>query len=276
MAKYDDWDLRIAREAVEYNRANPDPEHAGAEQWAEERLATIEAYFAQGLGGTATPVADEERSFPRGNGSSNYSTTKTTGATPKQESFIRSLCQERGVDADALLATIKTTRQASEAIDRLKAQPRQQQERPVTERQAAFLQDLLAERRHVYGDDILSHLNFAAASALIEELLKSPRVAKVADHGIRHGRYAFQPAEGPAQFYRVSQNGYITVIAGPQEHPYRGQLNEALLSIKADPKAAAALYGQLIGSCGRCGLTLTDEVSRTRGLGPICASKSEW
>lgn len=274
MAKYDDWDLRIAREAVEYNRANPDPEHAGAEQWAEERLAMIEAYFSEGKGGTATPVADEaEGTLPRGNGSTNYGRQATTGATPKQESFIRSLCDERGVDADALLATIKTSRQASEAIDRLKAQPRQQQVRPATERQMEFLQDLLAEREHKFTD--VANLNFDAASAMITALLEAPRVSK-APHGIRQGRYAFQPEGAPAQFYRVSQRGYIYVQAGPAEHPYRGQLNEALQAIKADPKAAAELYGQLIGACGRCGLPLTDETSRSLGLGPVCASKSDW
>lgn len=34
---------------------------------------------------------------------------------------------------------------------------------------------------------------------------------------------------------------------------------------------AAALYGQKLGHCGRCGRTLTDEESRARGIGPTCA-----
>lgn len=29
-------------------------------------------------------------------------------------------------------------------------------------------------------------------------------------------------------------------------------------------------YGQMIGKCGVCGRTLTDELSRERGIGPIC------
>lgn len=274
MAKYDDWDLRIAREAVEYNRANPDPEHAGAEQWAEERLAMIEAYFAEGKGGTATPVADEApRSMPRGNGSSNYG-GQVDGPTPAQERFIRSLCEERGLDADEVLASIKDKRAASKKIDELKAIKPQAVVRPATERQLAFLQDLLSEREHSFDGD-LSDLHFGKASNMIEQLLQAPRTGKSA-HGIRHGRYAFQPAEGQAQFYRVGQNGRIYVQAGPAEHPYNGKLNEALEAIKADPQAHAALYGQLIGACGRCGLPLTDETSRAAGLGPICSSKTDW
>jgi len=275
-AKYDDWDLRIAREAVEYNRANPDPEHQGAIDWAEARLATIEAYFAEGKGGVAQPVADEEPfQGGRGSGHTNYGAQQATGASEAQERFIRSLCAERGLDADEVLASIKDRRAASKKIDELKAMPRQEQKRPATEGQLRFLQDLLTERVHEYTADQVAQWGFAEASAAIEQLLAAPRV-KTPAHGIRHGRYAYQPEGAQAQFYRVSQSGRIYIQAGPAEHPYRGQLNEALEAIKADPKAAAALYGQLIGQCGRCSLPLTDETSRSIGLGPICASKSDW
>jgi Family of unknown function (DUF6011) len=113
------------------------------------------------------------------------------------------------------------------------------------------------------------------ASELITLLFDTPR-AKVAAHGIREGRYAFEIAPGEARFYRVTRTGRIRVQAGPSEHPYNGALNADLEWIKANPREAAALYGRLVGSCGRCGLTLTDDDSRARGLGPICAGKSEW
>ena len=32
----------------------------------------------------------------------------------------------------------------------------------------------------------------------------------------------------------------------------------------------------LAGSCGHCGRTLTNEESRARGIGPICAGKMGW
>lgn len=274
---YDSWDLATLRDAAEFNRANPDPEHAGAEQWVEEKLAAAEAQLVRKV---AVPVADEAPgSLPRGTGASNYGGQATTGASEAQERFIRSLCEERGLDADAVLASVKDRRAASKKIDELKAMPRQEQVRPATERQAEYLQDLLAERVHSFdlGDPRVAaeFATFKGASLAIELLQQAPRL-KAPVHGIRPGRYAYQLDGANDQFYRVAQDGRIYVQAGPAEHPYRAKLNEALLAIKADPKTHAALYGQLIGRCGRCSLPLTDDTSRSIGLGPICASKSDW
>jgi hypothetical protein len=44
----------------------------------------------------------------------------------------------------------------------------------------------------------------------------------------------------------------------------------ALQKIAADPKAAAVLFGQETGTCGRCGSPLTNATSRAYGLGPDC------
>lgn len=41
-------------------------------------------------------------------------------------------------------------------------------------------------------------------------------------------------------------------------------------------EAAAARYGHEIGECGMCGRTLTNDVSRERGIGPVCAAKAGW
>lgn len=54
---------------------------------------------------------------------------------------------------------------------------------------------------------------------------------------------------------------------------YKGQITEALRVIAADPMAAAAAYGQLTSTCGRCGRPLEDKDSVARGLGPDCAKK---
>lgn len=37
--------------------------------------------------------------------------------------------------------------------------------------------------------------------------------------------------------------------------------------------AAQQLFGQTVGSCARCGRSLTDQISRAAGLGPECRSK---
>lgn len=54
---------------------------------------------------------------------------------------------------------------------------------------------------------------------------------------------------------------------------YEGEILDALRQILADPKAAAAEYGRLTGTCGVCGRHLEDEESVARGIGPICWAK---
>lgn len=54
---------------------------------------------------------------------------------------------------------------------------------------------------------------------------------------------------------------------------YRGKVEDALRTILADPKAAMAAYGKLVGRCGACGRKLEDEASVAAGIGPICAGK---
>lgn len=57
---------------------------------------------------------------------------------------------------------------------------------------------------------------------------------------------------------------------------YTGEIKDALRAIVADPKAASAAYGKLVGRCGVCNRKLEDEASVERGIGPICANKMGW
>jgi hypothetical protein len=57
---------------------------------------------------------------------------------------------------------------------------------------------------------------------------------------------------------------------------YTGEIKEALRAIIADPKAASAAYGKLVGRCGVCGRKLEDEASVERGIGPVCMGKMGW
>jgi hypothetical protein len=45
------------------------------------------------------------------------------------------------------------------------------------------------------------------------------------------------------------------------------------LTILADPRAASAAYGRLVGRCGVCGRPLEDPESVERGIRPVCADK---
>lgn len=44
-----------------------------------------------------------------------------------------------------------------------------------------------------------------------------------------------------------------------------------LSKIAADPMGAMLLFGQLEAHCGHCGRRLTNDDSRARGIGPVCA-----
>lgn len=114
---------------------------------------------------------------------------------------------------------------------------------------------------------------------------------------LRHlpaGRYAYQPADGQAQFLVVQKPdegrwaGCIFVksqhsddleragFQGARQDTYRGTHIEALTAIARDPRGAMELYGQLIGACGHCGRTLTNEESREIGIGPVCRAAMGW
>lgn len=43
--------------------------------------------------------------------------------------------------------------------------------------------------------------------------------------------------------------------------------------IAADPEAASRRYGKELGKCGVCGRTLTNDLSRELGIGPVCRSR---
>lgn len=96
------------------------------------------------------------------------------------------------------------------------------------------------------------------------------------------GRYAILD-DGVTKFYKVDVptegkwTGYVfvKVQASDDFHNIRGrEAREHIVNeIAKDPEAAMLLYGRELGKCGHCGRTLTDEDSRARGIGPICAGK---
>ena len=57
---------------------------------------------------------------------------------------------------------------------------------------------------------------------------------------------------------------------------YKGDIADALKTIAADPAAASAAYGRLVGRCGICNRPLEDADSVARGIGPICAQNAGW
>lgn len=180
---------------------------------------------------------------------------------------------------------------------------------PATEKQLSFLITLATERGWIYDNkertltnpegrtasvDILSK---AAASAVIDGLLKTPKVAKaqpkaesapvVTEDGmymIGDTIYKVQRAiHGSGRLYAK-----VLVIV---ENAVWDEDNEKIVTpavvrfdrapgviFKLRPehrmtKDQAKEFGALYGTCVRCAATLTDEESIDRGMGPVCAGK---
>ena len=103
---------------------------------------------------------------------------------------------------------------------------------------------------------------------------------KVAD-----GYYAVD-TDGKISFYHVNTptegrwEGYtfVDVQAGSDfiKLPSQRVRNAVIAKIAVDPKEASLRYGREIGRCGVCGRTLTNQDSRDRGIGPVCADKMGW
>jgi hypothetical protein len=176
--------------------------------------------------------------------------------------------------------------------------------RTASEKQVNFIAKLLGEKdlstydagkASILGQVVsgeITTLPSTSASAAIKELLALPVKAAVTtekpaavDYGVPAGRYAVDLGEG-VKFYVIDQPtegrwaGYtfVKVQASDDLYPVKqyAAKNAILRAIAVNPAEASLRYGRLLGSCGVCGRTLTDETSRERGIGPVCADKTGW
>lgn len=136
------------------------------------------------------------------------------------------------------------------------------------------------------------------ASALIDWLKSLPTQINVRIDDRRYengtvdvpaGRYAIDTqvhAVNGTAFYKVDRPetgrwaGYVFVkqIIGSDEQKLSMKQGRAILARIAavGAEAASARYGHEIGECGICGRQLTNDESRARGIGPVCAAKAGW
>lgn len=175
---------------------------------------------------------------------------------------------------------------------------------PATDRQLNFIESLLGARVYARRSRVRLRAALEAgtvtkqqASQTIEFLLQQPRQAtaqreerSVANSAgtpdVPAGRYAIEH-NGTLKFFKVDRPEapsrwagwtFLKVMASDEEHPIKNRQtrNEILELIAQDPQGATARYGHEIGRCGVCGRTLTDEDSRARGIGPVCAAARGW
>src|SRR5262252_4961049 len=116
-------------------------------------------------------------------------------------------------------------------------------------------------------------------SGIIEQLTQlkwKPREGRTPT--VPDGRYAIPGPDGKLRFYSV-KNGhsrtFVDVWASDERWPVKnnGEAIRILNAIKNDPDAGPR-FGREIGRCYVCGRTLTDELSRELGIGPVCRGDS--
>jgi len=129
------------------------------------------------------------------------------------------------------------------------------------------------------------------ASAWIDRMLGKERELKAAAPApttgpaaeVPNGRYAVEE-DGTLKFFHV-RNGkagtrwegftFLDIQASDETYAIRDRARKAaiLATIAADLEGASRRYGQELGTCGRCGRTLTNDESRAYGIGPECRKK---
>jgi hypothetical protein len=98
------------------------------------------------------------------------------------------------------------------------------------------------------------------------------------------GRYAvIDPTDGVFKFFHLDRptegrwKGYtfLKVRASDDLHSIRAKAHRdaVIAEISRNPMEAQTQYGIKLGRCYACGRTLTDETSRSLGIGPDCRSK---
>lgn len=171
----------------------------------------------------------------------------------------------------------------------------------ATSKQAWLIVDLLLQRSHLKGESPdwnrdemaaqqMEQTRTEASEAiqrLISEIeqLKAERKAPKNHARVPAGRYAIE-RDGTLRFYVVSipdegrWAGYtfVDVQASAERYPIKNMaVRQSILNqIREDVQGAMERYGRELGHCGHCGRALTNEESRARGIGPICAGRMGW
>lgn len=174
-----------------------------------------------------------------------------------------------------------TTDTATEAqLDFVRGLLRTKQTDLLNEQQTAWIEENV---------DRLDSLNRGQVSRIIDALKALPSLPQQhAGSGLAvpNGRYAVTEADGILRFYKVNTPDqgkwagftFVDVQASDELYPLKDKTRKGkvLALVATDPKAAMLRYGQEIGACGHCGRTLTNELSRSLGIGPICRGKMGW
>ena len=178
----------------------------------------------------------------------------------------------------------------------------------ITEAQSRYLASLMMQKAELLGLDLAesrakldrwlpglsrdrASLHIAIQAALVGDLKKAAPVVQPdpALPDVPAGRYAVATEAGAINtlaFYKVDRpvegrwagRVFVQHIVGGDEERLSPATSRAILAkiAEAGPEAASAAYGREIGQCGVCARPLTNDISRARGIGPVCAEKKGW
>lgn len=217
--------------------------------------------------------------------------------TPKQQSFVRSLLQERltvlGIDDIDKYIEEKginklTAKSASAVIDKLKSIPAPRNPEHEHLPEGRVIVNRYAKPCALCGGVVDSGAGFAVQVGYSWNTYHAKddcfhEADELSD--IDRGYYAIPSLTGNNDldfFFVHIKNGrkeVLRVLGG--QSPFRVSDGETKNIVKAlnalsplELSEAQARYGRELGVCGACGRHLTDEDSRARGLGSECAKKN--
>jgi hypothetical protein len=146
----------------------------------------------------------------------------------------------------------------------------------ATEAQTRFLSTLMAERVHSFSDVRLADISKSQASAMIEELLASPRLQTVTFEAtvgfyVREGQvFRVQKSKNSGNLYAKA---LVTEEFGRAHWEYAPGVVKSLKDSQRLTLDSARDLGLAHGVCVICGRTLTNPESVDAGIGPICSGK---
>lgn len=158
----------------------------------------------------------------------------------------------------------------------------------ATDKQVAFLTNLLADREHGETGVDLAKITKRNASLLIERLMAAPRKPGGERSPILEARAASGVAPITEGFWVLGTEVYkVQRAVHGSGHLYAKHLNEygifdyaagaiGVLRSRGAEKLTlerARELGKLYGRCMICGATLTDETSIANGIGPVCGRR---
>lgn len=233
-------------------------------------------------------------------GANQYGDYVVRYASPKQVGFLRSLLASRdygvlsGSGADLISSVIEaipsghvSLRVASSAIDLLLTLPVvADTPRPASEKQISYVKSLLATRaipdisQALWDGVVVEDLTAAQASRAIDTLSSYPRRAESQDEP-QDGIYIDETTDRIYKVYKmVHGSGRQGVKVLESRGDTSGQFVYQGLAVRNLPKTARRMtldeakeYGRIYGFCIRCGATLTDEMSISEGIGPVCGQR---